>query len=233
MAGLFAAGVSTTSSGCGGSDEAGTTGTSGTTGNAGTGGGSGGTGGGSACAAPTAALITDFSAAGQVGTPYTFQDTGLTAPTTSTASGALVITVDSGVPTTMYPYLGVGLPFNACVNGSSSGYTGVKFNISGTLTAGCTIQFSPVDKNHSTTANNGNCAAADNCYPAAKVFSLPSAAGDVTVLYSELTGGVGSAGAPIIDPTQILNIQWQISPVGGAAPAACSGTVTIDNITFI
>ncbi len=92
----------------------------------------------------------------------------------------------------MYPYLGVGYPFNACVNASA--YTGVKFNISGTLTTGCTIQFSVVDKQHSTVANNGTCTEA-NCYASAKIFPLPATATDVTVLFSEQTGGGAAVGA--------------------------------------
>jgi hypothetical protein len=149
---------------------------------------------------------------------------------TSTASGALVINVDSGVPTTMYPFLGIGFPFSGCV--SAAAYTGVKFNASGTLSAGCTIQFSVVDKQHSTVANNGTCTEA-SCYPSSKIFPLPATATDVTVLFSEQTGGGAAVGAAPLDPTQILNIQWQISPAGGAAPAACTGMVTIDNVTFI
>jgi hypothetical protein len=130
-----------------------------------------------------AALITDFSAAGQVGTPYTFQDTGLTAPTTSTASGALVITVDSGVPTTMYPYLGVGLPFNACVNGSSSGYTGRE--VQHQRHADGRVHDPVLAGGQEPSRRPRTMATAPPptiAYPAAKVFSLPSAAGDVTVL---------------------------------------------------
>jgi hypothetical protein len=207
----------------GSSGNAGTTGNAGSTGNA-------GTGGGSACAAPVGTVITNFESTGTVGTAYFFEDTGLTRLTADTAGGSLVLTVNSGVPTTMYPYLGVGYPFNACVNASA--YTGVKFKASGTLTAGCTIQFSVVDKQHSTVVNNGTCTES-NCYASAKVFPLPATPTDVTVLFSEQSGGGAAVGAAPVDPTGLLNIQWQISPAGGAAPAACSGTVTIDDVTFI
>jgi hypothetical protein len=237
-AGLLASSASTV--GCsddGGTGQAGSSG-GGTTGQAGSSGGgstgqagSGSGGTGTAACAAAAAAITDFgSGTAAVGTPYTYAETGLTAPTTSTTSGALVITVSTGMPSSMYPYVGVGLPFNACVNAST--FTGVKFNATGTLSAGCTIQFSVVDKHHSTVANGGICTAA-SCYPSAKTFTVPATATDVTVLFSEHTGGGADTGAPVIDPTQILNIQWQINPAGGTAAAACTGMVTIDNITFI
>jgi len=34
----------------------------------------------------------------------------------------------------------------------------------------------------------------------------------------------------MIDPTQIVSIQWQVNPL---ATAPCTGTVTIDNVTFM
>lgn len=239
-AGLLASSASTV--GCsddGGTGQAGSSG-GGTTGQAGSSGGgstgqagsgSGGTGT-SACAA-AAASITDFgSGTAAVGTPYTYAETGLTAPTTATTTGALVITVNTGMPSSMYPYVGVGLPFNGgCV--SASTFTGVKFNIGGSLSTGCTIQFSLIDKNHSEVMNGGTCPNGTGCYPAAKTFSLPPTAMDVTVLFSEQTGGMGATPTPVFNPAEILNVQWQINPVGGDAGSACSGTVTIDNITFI
>jgi hypothetical protein len=222
------------STGSGGSSSTGSGGSSST----GSGGSSStGSGGSSAaCAVPTAALITDFGTGTYpVGTPYMGADTGLTAPTVSTSSGALVITVATGAPTTMYPYAYVGLPFNGCADASS--YTGVKFNISGTLNTGCTIQFSVIDKEHSKVANNGTCTtngAGTQCYASAKVFTLPSSPTDVTIAFTDQTGGASgddTAAAPV-DPRGVLNVQWQLNVPTGDASAGCTGTVTIDNITF-
>jgi hypothetical protein len=212
------------SSGSGGSSSSGSGGSS-----------SSGSGGASAaCATPTAALITDFGTGTYpVGTPYKGADTGLTVPTVDTSSGALVINVATGAPSTMYPYAYVGLPFNSCVNASS--YTGVKFNISGTLNTGCTIQFSVVDEEHSTTTNSGTCVAGTTgCYASAKIFTLPSAATDVTINFTDQTGGGSgmNATAAAVDPTEILNVQWQFNVPVGDASGGCTGMVTIDNITF-
>jgi hypothetical protein len=241
-AGLLSFGCSSSnsSSGTGGSSghTGGSTGTGGTS--SGTGGGSGGgtgtggSGGGSSCAAATAALITDFTSGGssQVGTPYKGADTGLTAPTVDTSGSSMVITLATGSPTTQYPYAYAGLPFNACVDAST--YKGVKFTASGTLNTGCTIQFSVVDKEHSPAANNGTCTVA-SCYASSKIFTLPSTPTEVDVLFTDQTGGGADPSAMAVDPTEILNVQWQLNvphAVDGGTAGGCTGTVTIDDVSF-
>jgi hypothetical protein len=196
-------------------------------------GGTGGSGGGSgnACMAASKKLITDFAAGAGTGlstsAPYTFQDTGLTAPVLDTTGGSLKITFNTGAPTTMYPYAGVGVPFDGCVDISSS--TGVKFNVSGTLSAGCTIQFSVIDEFHSATPPLGMCSG--SCYPGGKVFDVPATATDVTVNFADLPqGGVGTAtGVNAVVPTNAIGVQWQLN----VATAGCTGTVTIDNVTLV
>lgn len=228
IVGLAAVGLA--SVGCSSSNDmtggGGSTGSAGT-GNAGsTGTGGTGTGGATGCAVASGALITDFSGAGglSMGMPFTFQDTGLTAPVVSTTASNLSVTFNTGAPTTMYPYAGWGIPFDACNNVSS--YTGVKFNISGTLSAGCTIQFSLGDKQHSSSPPLGTCTAT-SCYPGAKVFTLPATATDVTVLFSEIAAG-GPA-TPIVVPAEAIGVQWQLNvPTTG-----CMGSVTIDNVTLL
>jgi hypothetical protein len=151
----------------------------------------------------------------------------------NSSSGALVLTFNTGMATTQFPYAAVGLPFTACASATPA-FTGVKFNISGTLT-GCTIQFSTIDKEHNTVANGGTCTAA-SCYASALIFTLPATATDVTINFAAQTGGGTNPGAAVVDPTEITGIQWQVNPAGamnGDAGATCSGTVTIDNITFI
>jgi len=227
VAGLLSVGCSSSS---GGTGTGGTGGSAGTTGSAGTSGG-GGTGGAAACVPPTAALITDFgtTSTSQVGTIYKGADTGLTAPTTDTSSGALVINIDTGVPSTMYPFAYVGLPLNSCTDATS--YTGVKFNISGTLNSACTIQFSAVDKEHSTVADNGTCTAS-SCYPSSKIFTLSSTPTDVMVLFTDQTGGGANAGAATLDATELLNVQWQFNVPTADGSGGCVGMVTIDNVSF-
>jgi hypothetical protein len=227
----------------GSSDTAGSTGTAGSfgvagsTGTAGDVGTAGATGAGGAvvvtppCAAPSTALITDFGAGKTaVGAAYKGADTGLAAPMVTTSTGALVIDLDTGVPTTPYPYAYVGLPFNACTGAGA--YTGVKFKIGGKLTEGCSIQFSAVDQAHSTVANHGTCTST-NCYPSSARFELPATPTDVTVLFTDQSGGGADPGAATLDPAHLLNIQWQVNPATGDAGGGCKGTITIDNVTFM
>ncbi|HEY4185869.1 MAG TPA: hypothetical protein VGP07_12425 [Polyangia bacterium] len=209
------------SNGSGGSNSSGSGGSSSSGGSDGSGSG----GAAAACVAPSAALIDDFSTGGP--TPYLGADMGLTAPTVDTSSGALVITFATGMASTMYPYAYVGLGLPACTDASA--YTSVTFNISGTLSDGCTIQFSAVDKEHNLVKDGGTCTAS-SCYASSKVFTLSSSATDVTVNFLDQSGGGADASAAVVDPTQLTGVQWQINvPATGDG---CTGTVTIDNVTF-
>ncbi len=251
LCGLATLGMFAATQGCSSSSTSGSGGSTGSGGNlvgglGGAGGGVTGAGGagvdaGPACAAvPAGGKITDFTPDGgatsglALGNLYTSQDTGLTAPAFSTSTGALVINFNTGTPTTMYPYAGVGVPFAACANASA--FTGIKFNITGTLNAGCTIQFSAIDEEHipKTPTGIGICGAA-NCYPSSKIFPLPSTATDVTIAFADQGNGGMDVGAAAVDPTRITGIQWQVNPSGanaGDAGVGCTGMVTIDNVTF-
>ncbi|HEY8923984.1 MAG TPA: hypothetical protein VIU64_06360, partial [Polyangia bacterium] len=175
---------------------------------------------------PTAALITDFTADGQVGPVYKGADTGLMAPTVTT-DGSLVMTIDTGMPSGMYPYAYVGMGFKFCFDASE--YKGVTFKASGMLSTGCTIQFSTVDKEHNKTTDMGTCTAA-SCYASSKVFELASSPTAVTVNFADQIGGGADPGAAVVDPTQITAIQWQVNV---PATMGCTGTVTIDDVSFV
>jgi N-acetylneuraminic acid mutarotase len=181
----------------------------------------------SPCAAPASAMITSFDTGSSlVDSPYEGADRGLTSPTISTASGALVITLDTGMPTTTKPYAFVGLPFQACTNASA--YSGVKFKASGTLSAGCSIEFSAIDREHAPPATLGTCNAL-MCYGSSASFDLPATPTDVTILFVDQIGGIAAPGAAPVDPAQLLNLQWTVIPSTGG----CQGTVTIDDVTFL
>ncbi|HET6147680.1 MAG TPA: hypothetical protein VFH68_09115 [Polyangia bacterium] len=235
-AGLFAAAQGCSSSSNGNGGAGGTTG--GTGGKAATGGstGAGGTvaDAGPPCTIVTAPAISDFEADGGtslsvgISAPYLFAAAGLTSPTVSLTDGKLVATINTGVPAAATDtYAGFGLPFNACAN--VAGFTGVKFNITGTLSAGCGIQFSLVDQEHSSSVPFGTCTG--TCYPGAKIFTLPATATDVTVLFSEIAAG-GPA-TPILTPSKAIGIQWQINVPAAGDASGCSGTVTVDNVAFV
>ena len=105
------------------------------------------------------------------------------------------------------------------------------FTASGTLSAGCTIQFSVVDKEHSTVANNGTCTEA-NCYASSKIFALPATPSPVTIKFTDQAGGGAAATAAAVDPTEILNVQWQLNVPAAPDAGGCTGTFTIDNVAF-
>ena len=94
------------------------------------------------------------------------------------------------------------IPFNACVNAST--YTGVKFNISGTADRRAARSSSRSStSSHSTVANNGTCDRRPRIATRRpRSFSLPATATDVTVLFSEQTGGGAAVGAAPVDPTR-------------------------------
>jgi hypothetical protein len=182
------------------------------------------------CAAPASAMITSFDAGSSlVDSPYTDADVGLTSPTISTASGALVITLDTGKPTTTYPWAVIGLPFKACAGAGA--YSGVKFKASGALSAGCSIQFSAIDEEHALPANGGTCTA-PSCYGSSAPFDLPATPTDVTILFGSQRGGAADPGVGPLDPAHLLNLQWTVIPSTGAMPG-CNGTVTIDDVMFL
>lgn len=202
-----------------------TSGTGGSSGSTAATGGNAGTSSG-ACTAAAAALISDFSGTGGLvsSDPYAGADThGSMTPTFDTTSGSLVIAVATGATTEQYPYAFVGMGLDTCTDASA--YTSVSFMASGTLD--CPIQFSLVDKEHNAVGNGGTCTT--GCYAGGSIFTLPATPTAVVLTFAaQPQGGTDVAGAAALDPTQILAIQWQVNP-----PATgCTGTVTIDDVTF-
>ena len=177
--------------------------------------------------AVTSDVIDDFDSSMQIGTIYKGATSDQTAPDVTT-DGKMVVTIDTGTSAQMYPYAFVGLPFNmTCVDVSQ--YTGVSFTISGTLSDGCTIQFSTTDAEHNKVADGGTCTL-DSCYPSAKTFTLPSDPTEMTVKFTEQTGGGADMSAAVVDPTQVKGVQFQVNP---PAMGMCMGTFTVDDVKLV
>jgi hypothetical protein len=250
VCGIAAVGMLAATQGCSSSSSSGGTGGGGgSTGVGGHGGaGQGGTGQDASAAdsgpplctgiAPTNTSISDFTPDGGTsgvssGGVYTYAATDLTAPAVVTSTGSLVATIATGPVTTAgNNYAGFGISFNACTDAST--YSGVKFNISGTLSTGCTIQFSATfseDAAPSSTAPVGRDSCTGSCYPPSKIFALPATATDVTVNFADVTGG---APLMVIDKARLTGIQWQLNvPATTDAGGGCTGSVTIDNVVFV
>jgi polyhydroxybutyrate depolymerase len=166
--------------------------------------------------------------------PYAYADTGLTAPTLDTSSGALAATIATGVPSTTYPWAQFGILFDGVYD--LSVYNAVKLNVSGALNPGCAIQFSLVDQVHSASPPFGTCVVdgAQSCFPGGATFDLPTSPTDVTIALSQIAAGAPSD--PVFSPRQAMGVQWQFvipSTSAGDASGGCTGSVTVRSLAFI
>ncbi len=234
----------TTAAGTGGSS--GTTGggtsTAGTSSAAGGGSstGGGGTAGGSVLGCqtsspPPTALITDFteiSDAGaiQVITQGGTYGYGTPSPTLTEENGSLHVTLNAP-STSSALYLGFGLYFTTCVDGHA--YTGVKFDIGGTVT-GCSMQFSfnfrDVVNAASDTNHLGACTAT-SCYGGQANFTVPATPATISIAYSAVAGGQPISG-PLTTAakTFLTGVIWQITVPSGTG--SCVVDVTVNNVSF-
>jgi len=132
-----------------------------------------------------------------------------------------------------------GVPFIDCVDASA--YNGIKFTISGTLNAGCTLQFSAqFSENELATTNprTNSCVppAGRSCYPPAYIFStmtpLTTTPTDITVNFAQQTGG---APLTVVDRARLSAFQWQLNPPAGVdgSGGGCNGDVSIDDVVFV
>jgi hypothetical protein len=237
MFGIAAVGLMAATQGCSSTSSSGGTGGGGGHIVTGSGGSDGGSlsDGSAACTKITTPLIADFGADGGAGLvtggAFAFQQSPLMPATFDTSTGALKATFNTGAPTGMYPYAGFGLGFPTCSDVTA--FTGVKFNISGTLSAGCTIQFSLTDRVHTTLGTGfGTCTVANGCYAGNKGFTLPATPTDMTILFSDITTA-GVPATPIVSPDEATGVQWQLNVAGGDGSGGCVGDVTIDNVTLV
>lgn len=242
---------SNTTTSTGGSTSASTGGAAGTTGGAtgtttggaaGTTGGMAGTTGGATAAGstsigcpttvtPTAPLIADFVGTGAdagieiIGgiSTYASPSGSTAAPTYSISGGALNIT-ESGTPNAAPQYVGTVLYFNDCINASS--FTGVKFDISGTMT-GCTMQYSTnfMEDDANSSDPKGSCTAS-SCYAPQKTVTPTTTSTTVSVPF--VGGGTGGAPVTTVDTAALTGIQWQFT----IGTANCVANVSVTNITF-
>jgi hypothetical protein len=226
VAGSATAGSATAGSGTAGSATAGS-------------GGSGGAAPGFVCAGtkPTAALITDFSnlVPATAGNNFTFAG-GVLGGTFSYQAGALTLdTVTNtvlNVKGNVKAYDGFGLYFNTCYDVSQ--YTGISFNVKGYAGPKGKLNFRvQTNTNTAIDATNmkGQCVASNpaDTYPDchASAFDVPvTATGTVvTVMWSQLTGGVPTAA---VTGKDVVGLEWAFdwtpAPAGTAGAGAGGGS---------
>jgi hypothetical protein len=154
------------------------------------------------------------------------------APTIAIVNGALHVTIDTP-PTAAIQYVGFGIFFNACTNGGQ--YTGVQFDIGGTMT-GCSLQFIVNFRDDATLANDptkGGCTLA-NCYGPQTNLNFTATVTSSPHPFVTLTNGFP---VTTVDTTFLTGFAW-----GFVIPAAtstadagtddCIADFTIDNVTL-
>ncbi len=227
-------------------------------------GGAGGAGPTSGCLAsdlPTGPEIADFSGAdGGIGIeimhgdndPFTYGD--IPPPSYTPLPGSVEVTDNVGISPTKNHYQGFGIYFNGnsdgtdCINASS--YTGVQFDISGTLVGdNCTMQFSINDSEHADSTvlkTKGDDASGPNdpkasgpmgAYAPQLQIGPMIMAGTTTIKVPFMGTGAPVGGLPAdtaIDTMRIEGVQWQLTtPLmadGGATE--CDLDVKISNVKF-
>ena len=105
---------------------------------------------------------------------------GLTAPTFSTSTGALVIDYATGMPTTMYPYVGIGVPLRRLRERIGLHRRQVQHQRHAERRLHDPV-FGHRQGAPSTVANMGTCAAAPTATRRPRRFTLPSTATDVMI----------------------------------------------------
>lgn len=163
---------------------------------------------------------------------YAYAAPGEPAPTAAlTADGDGLDVAVTFVKPTQGNWEGVGLFFNGAGCVDASAYTGVKFDFSGSL-GGCTLSFGASfsgDLSHAEDATKGSCPGDDSqCYgPLATV--VPGAATTIKVPFTALSGGTPTSA---LNPSTLVDVEWQLSPSPGADGGACSANFTVKNVSF-
>jgi len=207
----------------------------------------GGGGGGKACGgpAPTAdagvcqqapcdGLIADFSSA-DAGIPIMGAVTtwsGVVQPTYTIADGMLTVNEavsQSGVP----QYLGTTLYFYNCVD--ASGFTGVQFTISGSISAACHLIFAANDVAHDNWRKDpkGTCDAGDSCYAPNMMVPMQVTSTPTVIKMPWIEGS--SVPDVALDPAHLVGVQWQftVDPTAdGGTAQDCTAELHIDDVKF-
>jgi hypothetical protein len=158
-----------------------------------------------------------------------------TTGTLSLSGGMLTFTATVPAPTIadMAPYSGFEVYVNGpdCLNAGV--YYGVKFTY---MSSGpCIVHVAIVDSAHvppSNDPNRGICVDTA-CYP--NQFSpVQFSNGSTTIKFPFAGVYAGIPGMPPFpeDQTRIIGIEWQLQPATDDATTSCTGTITVDDISF-
>ncbi len=165
---------------------------------------------------------------------YTYAAPGQALPTaTLTPDGAGLHITGGFAPPVNGNWEGAGLFFTgqSCVDASM--YTGVQFDFAGNL-GGCAVAFGASfsgDLSHADDPQRGSCPGTDStCYgPLATVVPAATTTTTIKVPFTALT-----AGSPIakLDPSTIVDVEWQLSAPTGTGGGSCAADFTVENVAF-
>ena len=208
--------------------------------------------GGPRCAevTPVAAAITtmgamsganlSFGPSGEKWGSYVYAGSGQTPPTgTVTPDGTGIEIAGGFLPgvTASSNYMGLGLYFSSSSCLDASAYQGVKFDFSGDL-GGCQLALGASWSGNLATAadaTRGGCAGTNStCYgPSADVtpdaLAVTTDAPTIKVPFTSLAGGMPN---DKLDPTTLVDVQWQLSSPAGAEAYGCNASFTVANVSL-
>jgi hypothetical protein len=162
---------------------------------------------------------------------YTYAAPGQALPTIAlTPDGAGIHITGGFAPPVNGNWEGAGLFFDGtgCIDGSM--YAGVQFDFVGDL-GGCALAFGASFSGDTSTTDapgQGSCPGTDStCY--GPLAPVTAGATTIKVPFSALTSG-----SPVakLDPTTILDVEWQLSAPTGTGGGSCAADFTVANVAF-
>lgn len=187
--------------------------------------------------APADGLIADFSdPAGGINFAdsqiLTYPIGSTSAPTYTSASGALHITVNR-VATSQPQYLGVVLATSKnCIDATA--FTGVQFSISGSF-SGCTMQYDANDDVHQDdTTGAPHASGVAGSYPPQTMIPSTEVTSTAQVLKMPFSDQVGGSPATPLDRARLILVAWQftVDATTSSTPSSCLADLTIDDVRF-
>jgi hypothetical protein len=171
---------------------------------------------------------------------------GIAAPTYTTDTTGLRMQVAAAPAPTQPQYIGVVVFFNSCMNACA--FSGVQFTLKGTISSGCTMQYSTnstedvcndgttnTDPKGSYKVDGGaSCGAYSPQIPI--MSSQITTAGTMFQMAFDDARLVGGVPSTAVDPSTLTAVQWQFTiPAAGDAgssAAECDADVTVSDIKF-
>ncbi len=185
--------------------------------------------------APADGLIADFANADGNSVDsriLTYPIGSASAPSYTTASGALHITLDR--PATSVPqYLGVVLQTGpSCMDATA--FHGVQFSISGSF-SGCSMQFYANDDAHQDdTTGAPHASGPAGSYPPQAPLTSQQVTSTAQILQMPFSDQVGGNPPTPIDRARLIMVAWQftVDATTGTAPSSCVADLVIDDVRF-